>query len=98
VSRLAAALILTLAALQLAGCGSGSDDKGAAPPPVDTTKSPPAQDGGEDEGVRGGGGGIARAEIGEPVPNIVGTTLEGDELALDDLRGKKVIVNLWSSW
>jgi hypothetical protein len=91
-----AALFLTLVALLLAGCGSSGDDKASAPPPVDTTQSPPAQE--EDEGVRGGGGDIAGADVGQPVPDIVGTTLDGKELALSDLRGKKVIVNLWSSW
>jgi hypothetical protein len=99
VSRLAA-LVLTLAALAVAagGCGGGDDSAAPAPPPVDTTKSPPPQGGDEEEGVRGGGGGIAGAEVGQPAPEIAGTTLDGDELALSDLRGKKVIVNLWSSW
>jgi hypothetical protein len=95
--RRAAVLLLTLAALGLAGCGSGGDEEGTAPPPVDTTQSPPAQGSDDEEGVRGGGG-IAAAKIGEPVPDLVGTTLDGKELALSDLRGKKVIVNLWSSW
>jgi hypothetical protein len=89
-------LLLALCALLLAGCGSGGDENASAPPPVDTTQSPPAQE--DDEGVRGGGGDIAGAKVGQPVPDIVGTTLGGDELALSDLRGKKVIVNLWSSW
>jgi hypothetical protein len=94
-----AALALALAAaLALSACGSGGDTGPAAVPPLDTTQSPPAQAGDDDEGVRGGGGGIAGAEIGQPVPDIVGTTLDGKELALSDLRGKKVIVNLWSSW
>ena len=90
--------LAALAVALLAGCGSsGGDDKAeTSPPPVDTTQSPPAQE--DDEGVRGGGGEIAGAEIGEPVPDIVGTTLDGKELALSDCRGKKVIVNLWSSW
>jgi len=93
--RRLAVLLLTLAALLLAGCGSGGDTA-SAPPPVDTTQSPPAQE--HDEGVRGGSGDIAGAKVGQPVPDIVGTTLDGKELALSDLRGKKVIVNLWSSW
>lgn len=92
----AAALLLVLAALLLAGCGSSGDDTASAPPPVDTTQSPPAAQE-DDEGVRGGGE-IAGAEIGEKVPDIAGTTLDGNQLALSDLRGKKVIVNLWSSW
>ncbi len=96
--RLAGLVLALAAALALAACGSSGSDDASAPPPLDTTKSPPAQGGGEDEGVRGGGGGIAGAKVGEPVPDIVGTTLDGKELAFSDLRGKKVIVNLWSSW
>jgi hypothetical protein len=97
--RPAALALALLAALALSACGSGGGDTGAtAAPPLDTTQSPPAQGGDDDEGVRGGGGGIAGAKVGQPVPDIVGTTLDGKELALSDLRGKKVIVNLWSSW
>ena len=34
----------------------------------------------------------------KPAPPIAGTTLEGKRLALRDLRGKPVIINVWSSW
>ena len=37
------------------------------------------------------------AERGEPV-DISGTTLGGDALALDDLRGDVVVINVWGSW
>ena len=37
------------------------------------------------------------AERGEPV-DIAGTTLGGDSLALDDLRGEVVVLNVWGSW
>lgn len=33
-----------------------------------------------------------------PVPDISGSTLEGDQLALADLRGQVVVVNVWGSW
>lgn len=95
--RIAFIVLGVAAVLGLAACGSG-DGQTAAPPPVDTTQQPPAQGGGEDEGVRGGGGGIVGAKVGQPVPDIVGTTLDGKELSLAGLRGTKVIVNLWSSW
>jgi cytochrome c biogenesis protein CcmG, thiol:disulfide interchange protein DsbE len=36
--------------------------------------------------------GIAR---GQPAPDIVGTTLDGQALRLADLRGRPVIVNFW---
>lgn len=31
-------------------------------------------------------------------PSIAGTTLTGTKLALRDLRGKPVVINVWSSW
>lgn len=31
-------------------------------------------------------------------PPIAGVTLDGDRLALADLRGKPVVINVWSSW
>ncbi len=31
-------------------------------------------------------------------PPIAGTTLDGKRLALRDLRGKPVVINVWSSW
>jgi thiol-disulfide isomerase/thioredoxin len=34
----------------------------------------------------------------EPAPDLMGVTLEGDELALSDLLGEVVIVNTWASW
>jgi hypothetical protein len=92
------ALAAVLLALVLAGCGGDDTPDTFSPPPIDTTAAPPAQGGGDDEGVRGGGGGIEAAKVGRPVPQIVGTTLDGKELDLADYRGKKVIVNLWSSW
>lgn len=38
-------------------------------------------------------GGAATAK-----PPIAGVTLEGKQLALADLRGKPVLINVWSSW
>ncbi len=93
-----AALAVALLAAALAGCGGDDKADTFSPPPIDTTASPPAQGGDDEEGVRGGGSGVTAAKIGEPIPQIVGTTLDGKELDLADYRGKKVIVNLWSSW
>ena len=31
-------------------------------------------------------------------PPIAGTTLDGEEADLADLRGRQVFVNVWSSW
>ena len=31
-------------------------------------------------------------------PPVAGTTLDGDEASLAELRGRQVFVNVWSSW
>jgi hypothetical protein len=35
---------------------------------------------------------------GTAKPPIAGTTLDGKRVALADLRGKPVVINVWSSW
>ncbi len=39
-----------------------------------------------------------RAAVGEPAPDIAGTTLDGARFDLASLRGRPVIVNFWASW
>ena len=34
----------------------------------------------------------------ERAPALSGVTLDGDRIALDDLRGRPVLINVWSSW
>lgn len=34
----------------------------------------------------------------QPAPEVVGTTLSGDELSLADLSGDVVVLNVWGSW
>jgi cytochrome oxidase Cu insertion factor (SCO1/SenC/PrrC family) len=34
----------------------------------------------------------------EPAPPIAGTSLDGEDISLDDFRGRPVFVNVWSSW
>jgi hypothetical protein len=34
----------------------------------------------------------------QQAPQIAGTSLEGDAIALGDFRGRPVLVNVWSSW
>ncbi|HEV8687326.1 MAG TPA: hypothetical protein VGQ84_08620 [Gaiellaceae bacterium] len=48
----------------------------------------------------GGGGGEAAppTTAARPAPEVAGRTLEGQSLSLADLRGKPVVVNVWSSW
>jgi cytochrome c biogenesis protein CcmG, thiol:disulfide interchange protein DsbE len=35
---------------------------------------------------------------GQPAPNFVLTTFDGEEISLEKLRGKVVVVNFWASW
>lgn len=90
---------LALAALGLV-LGCGSDEPGTAAPPTTTAVTTPAPAAGEEDVIRGGSGSSASGAPakGERAPAIVGTTLDGETISLADYRGKKVIVNLWSSW
>jgi len=36
--------------------------------------------------------------LGDPAPDFNVTTLDGEEVSLDSLRGRAVIVNFWNSW
>jgi thiol-disulfide isomerase/thioredoxin len=44
--------------------------------------------------------GVSRIAMGDrrPAPNLSGTTLDGSHLALDDVAGSVVVVNVWASW
>ncbi len=36
--------------------------------------------------------------VGQPVPDFILTTFDGEEVHLSDLRGQVVVVNFWASW
>jgi cytochrome c biogenesis protein CcmG/thiol:disulfide interchange protein DsbE len=36
--------------------------------------------------------------IGDRVPNFTLTTFQGEQIALNDLQGKVVVLNFWASW
>ncbi|MFD0861959.1 redoxin domain-containing protein [Sungkyunkwania multivorans] len=36
--------------------------------------------------------------IGSPAPDFTGKTPEGDELALNDMKGKVTVIDFWASW
>lgn len=36
--------------------------------------------------------------IGSQAPNFTLTTFDGEEITMDELRGKVVVVNFWASW
>jgi cytochrome c biogenesis protein CcmG, thiol:disulfide interchange protein DsbE len=44
------------------------------------------------------GDGLPRDPIGAEAPVFALSTLEGDDLALDDLRGAPVVLAFWASW
>jgi thiol-disulfide isomerase/thioredoxin len=72
------------AALALSGCGGGNE----------------IQNGGEDERFISGDGSSTVFEGADRVeaPDVSGTTLDGDDLALSDYRGGIVVLNVWASW
>jgi thiol-disulfide isomerase/thioredoxin len=57
-----------------------------------------AQDAGDTRSIHGGGRTTTRAEEREAAPQVVATTLGGDEVALADFSGDVVLVNFWASW
>lgn len=40
----------------------------------------------------------ANLKVGSEAPNITGNTPDGQELSLNDLRGKYVFIDFWASW
>jgi ABC-type glycerol-3-phosphate transport system substrate-binding protein len=41
---------------------------------------------------------VTTESAGAPAPAIEGTTVDGEQLALADFRGRAVFVNVWASW
>lgn len=60
----------------------GSDEEVATPAPTPVTETAAPED----------------TAMRPTTPPIAGTTLDGEQAALADLRGKHVFVNVWSSW
>jgi hypothetical protein len=102
---------LPVLSLLLAACAGASDVGAPAEIPAETSASPTSpsveEDGASETGVGAappnGGGDPASPGEGpdpsrEPAPEIAGTTLQGQEVALTDLLGKPVFVNVWASW
>lgn len=55
-----------------------------------------ACEGKPESGARAGA--PATLAIGAPAPDYGGRTLQGEPLALSDLRGKVVLLNVWATW
>ena len=53
-----------------------------------------------DKGYVDGEGIITRLSVGDrrPPKEVSGTTLDGDDLSLDEYAGKVVVLNVWGSW
>lgn len=82
-AAVAVAAVLT-AATALAGCSSGGGAKNTS---------------GDQQGYVSGDG-IKRvpADKRETAPAVSGKTLDGQDIALADFKGKVVVLNVWGSW
>lgn len=71
------------AALVVSACGSGGTSGG-----------------GGDTGYVAGSDGIATVAKGSraDAPDLSGKTVDGDQLDVDDYKGKVVVINVWGSW
>lgn len=51
-------------------------------------------------GCQGGGADfkVGSSPIGQVAPTLAGKTIDGERLALSDLRGQVVLVNIWATW
>ncbi|NYI05781.1 TlpA family protein disulfide reductase [Allostreptomyces psammosilenae] len=81
-------MAVVVAGLVLSGCSSGDEDGGS---------------GGSNEASTqyvAGTGEITALPVAErqQAPDISGTTLDGEEIALSDYRGEIVVLNVWGSW
>jgi hypothetical protein len=75
--------IAVVALLALAvATGCGSSDEQTAPPEQATTSAEPP----------------AAASTREPAPPLSGESLSGETIALQDFRGRPLLINVWSSW
>jgi hypothetical protein len=76
--------IAAVALLVLAvAAGCGSSTEQTAPPPPETTTA---------------AGPPASAPARKPAPPLSGDSLGGEPIALGDLRGRPLLINVWSSW
>lgn len=75
-------LICVASALFLAGCDTGSAPDTQRP----SKEAPPLP------------GKIVRVQAGTPLPDLTFSDPEGNTLALADLKGKPVLINLWATW
>lgn len=41
---------------------------------------------------------VSTIEIGKKAPNFTLESLNGEKISLDDLKGKKVLINFWATW
>ena len=76
------ALAVIVALFAVLAAACGSGEETSPPTTTTTTESAPPQE----------------SSSRPPAPAIEGTTLDGEAISLAELRGRPVLVNVWSSW
>ena len=82
IRRVTAAMCAVILLVLLSACGSSDSGQGA------------------DSGFVAGDGSLVVLPEAERVlaPDLVGTTLDGEQFSLADHRGEVVVLNVWASW
>lgn len=92
-------LLILVISIVIVGCSSATEKEGAQVPDEvsreDNVVNPP-----EDEASENVNSEDSMPEIasGKLAPNFTLKNLDGEEVSLEDYRGKIVLVNFWASW
>lgn len=94
----AAAFILTMAALWLAGCGGSSDDNSAPENQNTGNKANTGSTGSDILTEFESADGPVDVQVTEKVSGFTAADIEGNRITLSDYKGKVVLLDFWASW
>lgn len=80
-------LLIVSLLIVLAGCDRQSASSEQAEPAAENGKA-----------IAKDGSGLDRSHAGEALPNVVLIDPDGNRVALNSLKGKPILLNLWATW